>query len=358
MAATMKDIARIAGCTRQAVSSVFNKGGTTKVSPATREHILKIARELHFVPNQNARQLKGASSNTIGIYGVPYASVLNQSLFNLLSVELERYGYNLMACYGMTEEVTEHAIRRLFAKGIDGMIITTQNNPIFQYDLPPIPYVFMPPAATDAYDISVDHSVGTKEAAEYLLRAGRKKTLFLTPMSTGIYSLPTQQKFEGIRSVMPDVIFMNIAEANGNTEVILQNIINAGVDSVFCSNDYFAGRLIQLLLGANIKVPEDIMVVGYDGLAICDLCAVPLATVIQPISAEAKAAVDLLLQRINSKDCKPEPAGISLKPYFYPSCSCGAEAKTSQLPLYNSYSSLEAIWRTLTCNNRKEIRLE
>ncbi len=350
MTATMKDIARVAGVSRQAVAAALNDAGTSKVSTVTRERIRRIADSMHFVPNQTAQRLKGIASNTIGIYGVPYASVLMQSFFNDLSVELDRHGYNLMACYGMTEKASEQAIRRLLAKGIDGMIVTTQENPLARMSLPAIPAVFCPPARIDGYDVAVDHAAGTRTAARQLLAAGRKRVVYLPPCFLGgVSDRPNLEKFRGIREALAEAglqpTLLTVEECSGEAEILLERLHAIAPDVVFCSNDYFAGRLISLLLEAGIAVPEEMMVVGYDGLSMCDLCAVPLATVVQPMQKMAEIAVKLLLERIAAKGSIPAPAGIDLEPYFYASTSCGvANSKRRKLPLYNSYSSLEAIW--------------
>jgi hypothetical protein len=67
--------------------------------------------------------------------------------------------------------------------------------------------------------------------------------------------------------------------------------------------------------------------------------------VIQPLKKRAENVVRLLLERIKEGNRSPEPAGIRLPSYFYPSSSCGFKnEKIQELPLYNSFSMLEANW--------------
>ena len=92
-------------------------------------------------------------------------------------------------------------------------------------------------------------------------------------------------------------------------------------------------------------MPEEIKVIGYDGLALCDLCAVPLATVIQPIRKKAELTVELMLKRIEAGDSDSEPARTAVNPYFYPSASCGAENEMlKEFPIYDDRPSLEMTW--------------
>lgn len=81
MSVTMKEIANIAGVSRQAVAAVLSGSGSSRVSSTTRERIRHLAASLHYIPNGRAQSLKGAGNRTIGVYGVPYASVLEQCFF-------------------------------------------------------------------------------------------------------------------------------------------------------------------------------------------------------------------------------------------------------------------------------------
>ena len=349
MSVTMKEIARIAGVSRQAVAAALSDVGTSKVSPATRERVKSIARSLHYIPNLSARSLKGAASMTIGIYGVPYASVLSQCFFNELSVFLDRKGYNLMACYGMNEEASEQAVRRLMAKGIDGMIVTTQDNPLVKWDLPATPNVFAPPGRIDGFDVVVDHAAGTAKAVSEMLKRGRKRFVYVTTTLNDFYARPNQEKYRGFSEALADAgmsaALLTIEECGGRGDKLLEQLKKLAPDTIFCSNDYFAGRLISLLLSDGVKIPDDVMMIGYDGLAMCDLCAVSLTTIVQPVRQMAEKVVDLLLERIEAKTANCPPAGIELEPYFYPSASIGVmNEKMRSLPIYNSYSSLEANW--------------
>ena len=169
----MKDIAKIAGVSRQAVAAALNDKGTSKVSEKTRQRVLSIAEKMNYVPNKNAKCLRGGSSNTIGIFGVPYVSVLEQSLFHEISLELSRFGYNLTVSYGMGEKASKQAISNLLSYGVDGIIVTATENPMVQFELDNVPYVFSPSAGVEGFGVVVDHAAGTREAMKALIEAGR-----------------------------------------------------------------------------------------------------------------------------------------------------------------------------------------
>ena len=154
MPVTMKEIAKIAGVSQPAVSAALSSKGTTKVSEEMRRKILRIAEELNYMPNNAAQRLRGRATRTIGIFGVPYVSVLTQALMLDISLELEKLNYNLLTCYGDGEDAAVSAVRELVGKGIDGLIITTDFNPLEHFRTPPVPYVFCPPYQLDGFDVA------------------------------------------------------------------------------------------------------------------------------------------------------------------------------------------------------------
>ncbi len=347
MAFTMKDIAKIAGVSQQAVAAALSDRGTSKVSEETRQRVRAIAEKLHYVPNKMAKRLRGGASNTIGIYGNPFASVLEQSLFHEISMELSRHGYNMTISYSFTEKTSEQAIRNLLSDGVDGIIVTALENPMTQFHLNNVPYVFTPDAGVEGFDVVVDHAAGTRETMRTLITAGRKSAVFLTPTFLGgIYQEPNRQKYQGIVDGLKEIgmapSVLTLEEYGGDSAVIVERLRQLAPDVLFCSNDYYAGRMVPLLLSSGIRIPEDMMVIGYDGLSICDICAVPLATVVQPLKKRAENAIRILLERIKEGKQSPEPANIRLPSSFYPSASCGfTNEQTQKLPLQNSFSLLE-----------------
>ena len=257
MAYTMKDIAKIAGVSRQAVAAALSDTGTSKVSEKTRERVRTIAEKLHYVPNQNAKRLRGGSSNMIGIYGVPYVSVLEQSLFLELSVELSRYGYNLTTSYGWGEKASEQAIRNLLAHGVDGVIVTTMDNPMTKFELDKVPYVFSPTAGVEDYDVVVDHAAGTCEAMKALVAAGRKSAVCLAPtFMGGYYEEANRQKYQGIVEGLKEIgvtpSILTVEECGGEGAVLVERLRQMAPDVLFCVNDYFAGRMVSLLLAVTV----------------------------------------------------------------------------------------------------------
>lgn len=254
-----------------------------------------------------------------------------------------------MASYGHNGEMAEQALYRLYAKGIDGIIVTSQDNPLQKSGLPPVPSVYVPYGKLPGYDVVVDHAAGTRKAVEYLLLKGCRKFTYLAASIDGFYNRPNQEKFRGFNEAVSAAggssTLLTVQECHGDGKLLVQRLLKCMPDAVFCCNDYFAGRLMVMLMENGVRIPEDMKIVGYDGLSMCDLCAVPLATIVQPLRRVTECAVDLLLERIARKETAAAPANIDVEPFFYPSVSCGEmNEKINKLPVSDSYSLLENCW--------------
>ena len=359
----MQDIARIVGVSRPAVSAAFNPNSTTKISAKMRMKILQVAKELNYTPNVAARHLKGAATNLIGVYGVPYVSDIEQAFFIDFSCALNDYGYSLITSYGMTSESTQSAARELLAKGIDGMLITTVNHPLPPQEYGNVPTVFCPPCTLEDADISIDYAASTAAVAEIMIKRGCRRFGFVNPLHFGqeFFHTPNNQKFSGVQQTVAQhpecsLSFFAIHDYEGKGADIAQAIIDARVDVLFCCNDYFGGRMMAALTAKGVKFPDDMLLIGYDGTSHCDNYTVPMATIIQPMRQRAEMAAQLMLQRIEHKLYNAPPARITLTPYFYPSVSSGDKNyKLESMPVSNSYISLEACWQDI---DRKFLRLD
>lgn len=349
MAITMKEIARLANVTQPAVSAALNGADTVKVSESTRKLILEIARAHNYTPNRAAQQLKGKASRTIGIFGVPYVSELNQTQLLALSLELEKRGYNLLSCYGR-DEIEKDALNSMAAKGVDGIIVTTQENPLLESDLK-IPYVHIPPWAGDSFDGAVDHCGGFCEMGRYLISAGCRRIAFLgiNKLSNTSPHYPDRVKYAGLRAAaeacgLPETELsaFSYEEADFSVSKLIGFIRSTSPDAVCCANDYLAAETILNLQRSGFSVPEDIKVLGYDGLTLVNFVSPPIATVSQPIFGLAGFAVELLLQRIRNKE-EFQPVKKLFSPTFLPNSSCGFQSPPEdRLRLVNTFSTLES----------------
>lgn len=184
---------------------------------------------------------------------------------------------------------------------------------------------FVPfPQRSDFDLVSVDHFRGGIMAAEHLIKLGCSNIAFVRrPYS----ATAVEARMTGARSalihhkmpVAPD--FVQTGEPSNLT--FMRNLM-AGrrFDAFICANDRTAAMVIQGFNRLNIKVPEDVKVIGFDDLRYATLLSVPLTTVHQPCRDIALVAFKALLERIANPALPPRL--IHLQPHLVIRESCGA----------------------------------
>lgn len=324
MAVTMRELARLAGVTRPAVSAVFNNSTSIRVSPKTRQKILDLAASKNYVPNLAARQLKGYSSGLIGLISVPSYMGLVALLQAELITILQLQGMEVLTVHMRTAADLQKVLRDFRSRNVNGIIALSATSRIVQPDNDPIPLVYCSHTSHCGYDVGCDRRLGGYLAARHLLKHGRINPVFL-----GLDFGPSnRKKYEGMRGALkeaglnPGKNHLLIAE-NGNFKEILAQLKKRRADALVCCNDFVAADMLKALLQSGVKVPDDIAMTGFDGYSFCNFTPVTLATVVQPIKEEAQCAADLLMRRIKEKLISEPFSNINLPPVFKPGGSCG-----------------------------------
>jgi DNA-binding LacI/PurR family transcriptional regulator len=100
-------------------------------------------------------------------------------------------------------------------------------------------------------------------------------------------------------------------------------MFKAGASAFFCINDFVAAAVMGVLQRAGIKIPEEAVVIGFDGLAFTEFTSPALTSVVQPVQELAVESVKLLLNKL--KGVEPESKGKLIKPYLLHGGSCGCD---------------------------------
>mgnify|MGYP000966806997 CR=1 FL=1 len=106
-----------------------------------------------------------------------------------------------------------------------------------------------------------------------------------------------------------------------------------GLDVVFCMNDYYGAATIRCLSAAGIGVPDDVAVIGFDGLAFGALTLPSLTTVVQPVDALAERCVEMLFERLETGMPTGVVASELLPPALHIGGSCGCADSGGEITL-------------------------
>lgn len=263
--------------------------------------------ETGFNPNEIARSLYKKSSRMIG-YIVP--SILNIFLNEIgraIEDEAFRSGYKVVLCNSDEDPEKEAAyIKMLSSMNADGIIITANNEHLDEEIRScPLPIVVLDKNAGARYTASVqsDNYTGGRISAEYLIECGcRRIVLMRGPQQ---YS-SSQQRFLGYvdacneHGIQPLFINSDFSYEEGRrcAQELLRRFPDA--EGVLATSDMVALSLYKYLHAQGRRVPEDVMIVGYDGVELSELMTPALTTVSQPIEAIGRRAVQLILEQVQT----------------------------------------------------------
>jgi len=309
---TMKDIAEMAGVSKATVSMVMNKKDAS-ISDATREKILKIAKEMSYIPNSIARSLSTKKSGTIGIILPDITNPFFSEMARAIEDEAERLEYNLIICNTDNDiDKEEKYIELLISKLIDGVIFMSggkSNESITLLNNNNVPFVLVDryiESYKDHYGVFCLNKQGVKDGIKYLYEKGKRKIVFVK----GTENLEiSKQRLEGYIDAMKNYGIYEekyIFEGDFNVEggvIATEKIISCfhNLDAIFYSNDMMALGGMKILLRNGYIIPRDISVVGFDNIQISAVIEPELTTIAQPIYIMGKKACSILIDVINGK---------------------------------------------------------
>ena len=321
MAVTMKQIADMVGVSRTAVSAVLNNKYNCRIAPAKRDRIIQVAKELNYKTNYAALQLLGKPSENIAIISGSTMRTIQSEFFGALNNKLIKHGFQNY--YGMVSDSDsmEKTISALSSRGIDGIITA-----FIEFDFEKerkIPLINVA-GSFGRNDVMIDLEHGAYIATKHLIEHGHRRIGFV-----GIGLNNNSAKVRGFKRAMTesdlpctDEFILEIMHNKMATDKILSLCHSKKITAMLASNDYIGGKLMVFLRHHGLRVPEDIAIIGFDGMSFCEFTLTPLTTIIQPISKMAQVAFDLLM---NKKEQATSQETVLIKPELYIGSSCGCK---------------------------------
>jgi DNA-binding LacI/PurR family transcriptional regulator len=282
---TLKQVAKLAGVSEATASLALN-GGSVKES--TRKRVLACAKRLKYVPNRIGRILTTGRTNTIAMLIMTSAlhadTVHETALFyylveGVLSVVDQRH-------FSLRFDVKSHEDPNLSAyfeavvgdRSLDGIIVVPQF--LRDYDFlntlqqGSFPYIMLrPPRFGDAVNyVDMENFTGGKTVAHLFKSLGCKKVALINGPETHLDAIERERGFmEGLASAGVSQFEKRYGDFTIPSGFkAMREILEAFVpEAVFCANDYMAAGAMKYLHEKQIKIPEQVAVVGYDNNDIC-----------------------------------------------------------------------------------------
>lgn len=299
-APTMKDVAREAGVALGTVSKVV------RGIPVGEEYRLKVEEaieKLHYQVNSYAQGLKSSRTNTVAVL-IPNTQVpFFASLTYQLNLSLSRRQVRMMLCctdYDLALEQT--CVTMVQQNKVDGIIGLTYNPNLSVSEN--TPFVSIDRCISPSIPcVSSDNFQGGRMAAEKLADLGCTRVAFFRTGSV-LDNEPNKRKagFEDgcrARGLPYDMCLLDDNEEFTGWYLFLEEHFHNGkldYDGIFCVTDHAAYQIITYLKKLSVRVPEDVQVIGFDGVRRFGDQDLECSTIIQPIPEIAEMCVQLLLQ--------------------------------------------------------------
>lgn len=310
--ATSYDVARAAGVSQSTVSRCFKDD--TKISAKTRDHILKIARDMGYTGNALARSLITQRSNVVGVIVTAFTIRNNPELIYALGEALQNAGNSLFLMVIENDDSIGSSLQKAVEYPLDGLICCAQmpEDWIRQFANRGVPMVFFNRLVDSSLVdcITLDHAGAGRRIAEALYRAGHRSVVCVRGPERAPVSQLRVDAFRdrmaelGVRSI--PTVCTDFSYADGRRRFL--DLVGGmeRPDAVFCANDQLAlGVIDACRFDLGWRIPDDISIIGFDDIAEAGRPGYSLTTVRQPIVDMAETAASLLLARIGDPDLPP-----------------------------------------------------
>lgn len=310
---SIKDIAKKAGVSISTVSYALNRN--PKVSAGTSSKILAIAKELNYVPNAAARNLKKQETKLIGAFLTDYYGSFYGELLQGMKEVLNKNGYDLIVCSGTPSH------RLLPEKMIDGAIVLDALFPdeeLLTYAERGHKLVVLDREVyhPNISQVLLDNKAGASLAIEYLIENGHRKIYVVTGPQDSFDSL---QRLQAVIQTVGRNEPIDLVQIQGNFikssgEEAAQQIINEYQEpvAVFCLNDEMAIGIYNAVTKTDLRIGEHIHLIGFDNIELTQYTQPRLATIDYSKHKWGAAASDQILKLIAGTKVEQERIYVKL----------------------------------------------
>lgn len=314
---TIKDIAKMCGCGVSTVSRALNNH--PDINEETRKKIMAVVKEYNFVPNNSARNLKITDSKTIAILIKGIANPFFMKMIKVMENEIRRQKYSLIIQHvDQNQDEVDVAIELEREKKLRGIIFLGGyfNHTKEKLDAISVPFVISTVNMTEQYSvnyssIAVDDVKESYKIVDYLIKLGHKKILLISAdlEDESIGKLRKVGYEKALRDNGIDFDESLIIPMSDDSDAYsmkagfeaMEEALKRKLDftAVFAVADAVAIGACRALADAGKKIPEDVSVVGFDGIDNAKYYSPRITTIRQPFEEMADETISLLFKYID-----------------------------------------------------------
>lgn len=307
--ATMKDVALKANVSTATVSRALMN--PDKVSQATRRRVEQVAHAIGYFPQSSGRNIKRNESHTILVIVPNISDPFFSDVLRGIEITATQQGYLVLIgdCAHQWQQ-EKNFFDLVVTRQVDGIILLGSRLPFDiqraeQHALPPMVMAneFSPDLKLPT--VHIDNLTAAFNAVHYLYQAGHRRIACITgPEEMPLCHYRLHGYIQALRRsgipVEPQYIargdFTYEAGANALDQFLT---LPYPPSAIFCHNDIMALGALWQAKRHNLKIPDDLSIVGFDNIALAEFCDPPLTTVAQPRFAIGCEAMRILLEQLS-----------------------------------------------------------
>lgn len=316
MSVTIQDIAARAGVSGTTVSLTF-KPGKTRVSDATRQRVLEVARQLNYVPNLSARNLRVGQQPTIGFLIADITNPFYSRMVQVVEDTARELGFQLLIAESRWDADNENrAISHMIQSRVQGIIGTFSEKTrvglgmIGSRGLPHIAVDTCPPGYKGAY-IQNDMQQAGEISAVHLWKCKYRKPVLMMPSdgarqtfsAFASLSRGVQAGLDSVKaklSITDRTVHSELSLAGGRVAFQAMREKFPDADSVICASDLCALGVLDELHGLKIVPGKEFGVLGIDDLDVSAMRQISLTTIREPYEQMASEAARALITAVQT----------------------------------------------------------
>jgi DNA-binding LacI/PurR family transcriptional regulator len=311
---SIKDIARVADVSHSTVSRALSD--SPLVSAQTKARIQHLAHEMGYSPDAQARSLVVGRTQTVGLVVTtitdPFIAAVVQAVENTAS----DHGYTVILSSSNAEPDREiAAVEMLRSKRVDGVVVTSSRvGALYQdhLDRLGVPVVLLNSHSAESgpytFSITVNNRHGGCLATEHLIRLGHRRIAYITGLADHSDDL---ERLAGYRQALteariafdPALVIPGTGGTEGGERALPKLVaMDESPSAVFCYNDMTAIGLLRAARQADLSIPRDLAVVGFDDIPFASYVHPSLTTVAQPKAEMGRQAMQMVLDLMEAED--------------------------------------------------------
>ncbi len=306
MAVTLKEVAKLAGVSRSAVSRTFTDGAS--VSAKTRKKVEKAARELGYSPSFIARSLATNRTKLIGLVANNFQNPIFLEVFDLYTQALQEKGLRPLLVNLTNETDPEHSVQMLRQYRVDGVIVATSTLPpafslaFKKADVPVVHAFGRFNPEHHVHVVGIDNQACGRMAAQTLIDHGYTSVGFLGgpkfATSTQDRELGFCQHLRENGIEIADIRYADAYAYDAGRRAMHDLLEEKKVEAIFCGDDLICIGAMDEAWSKGLRIPEDIGFIGFNDMSMASWEAYNLTTIRQPTRDIIKSSIELVVSMV------------------------------------------------------------